>query len=285
LLMLTPTLAQKTTSKTPNKVIFAVLDDGKTLEPLAKIEKGKLLPTITGGDEGAILKAFSKTYYKPKTIYNLIFGGNVAGTVSVIKNDPNSDCARNMAEASFKSTKAKLKGLVMALATNLNPAKSGSGLRRLPTATERAEIESLVTAEFAKNKISAKKLEYFNLTALDVDNDNTPEMIGSFWVVTSPTERARLFFIAEKGKNGKYLITYRNFENIKQEDVMSKEIKDVDEGVYHELLLDVLDYNGDGVTEVFTYTQSFEGAGFNAYQRKGGTWERILETSNYHCAY
>ena len=41
-----------------------MLNDGKTLEPVAKIEKGKLLATISGGDEPAILKAFSRTAMK-----------------------------------------------------------------------------------------------------------------------------------------------------------------------------------------------------------------------------
>jgi hypothetical protein len=267
------------------KVIFAVLNDGKTLEPLAKVENGKLLQTVSGGDEAAILSAFSKTYYKPKSLYNLIFGGNVVGTATVVKNDPTQECSANLAETITKSSKAKLKGFVMALATNITPAKTGSGLRRLPTFPEREEMEKLVTAEFAKNGISGKKLEYHNLTALDIDNDKTPEFVGTFWVNTSPTERALLFFIADKVREGKYSIGFSEFNLVKQEEVMSGEIKNVDEGIYHELLLDVLDFNGDGVAEIFTYSQSFEGAGFYAYQRKAGIWARVLEASNYHCGY
>jgi hypothetical protein len=66
---------------------------------------------------------------------------------------------------------------------------------------------------------------------------------------------------------------------------MSQEISAVDNGVYHERLLDVLDLNNDGVAEVFTYIQSFEGAGFNAYRRANGKWVNIYEGSNYHCAF
>lgn len=268
-----------------NPVIFAVLQDGKMLEPFAKIENGKLLQTVSGGDDEAILKAFNKTYYKPKTIYSLIFGGKVAGTTTVIKNDPSAECSRNMADITTKSATAKLKGFVMGLATNLTITKPGSGVRRMPTPAERAEIEKLVVAEFAKNKINAKALRSHNLTALDVDNDGKIEFVGSYWVATGATERAKLFFIADKVRANKYSIGYSQYELVKQDDVMSKEIKDVDDGVYHELLLDILDFNNDGVAEIFTYIQSFEGAGFNAYQRKEGQWERALEASNYHCAY
>jgi len=41
----------------------------------------------------------------------------------------------------------------------------------------------------------------------------------------------------------------------------------------------------DGTGEIFTYVQSFEGAGFNAYRRASGKWTQSFETSNYHCAF
>lgn len=280
-----PIFAQKTTSKPVTKVIFAVLNDGQMLEPLAKVENGKLMQTVSGGDEGSIIDAFNKTYYKPKSTYNLIFGGNNVGTATVLKSDPKAECSRNMADVTVKSTRAKLKGMVMALATNITP-KAGSGVRRMPTASERAEVEKLVIAEFAKNKVTAKQpLRSHNLTALDVDKDGKIEFVGSYWVATSATERALLFFIADSVRNSKLSIGLADFRLVKKEEVMSQEIKDLDDGIYHELLLDVLDYNGDGVTEIFTYVQSFEGAGFTAYQRNEGVWEKAVETSNYHCGY
>jgi hypothetical protein len=55
--------------------------------------------------------------------------------------------------------------------------------------------------------------------------------------------------------------------------------------VYHELLLDVYDYDGDGKNEIFTYEQSFEGAGFTAYKKSGSKWTKAIEVANYHCGY
>lgn len=268
-----------------NQAIFAVLNDGKVIEPLAKIENGKLVQMVSGGDDGEILKAFSKTFYKPKTAYSLIFGGKVAGTVNVIKNDPTAECSSNIATVSTVSKTAKLKGFVMGLATNLKVTKAGSGVRRMPTAAERAEIEKLVVAEFAKNKVNAKGLRSHNLTALDVDNDGKIEFVGSYWVATATKERAKLFFIADKVRANKYSIGLADFSSVKEDEVMSGDIKNVDDGIYHELLLDVLDFNNDGVAEIFTYIQSFEGASFNAYRRNEGVWELELEASNYHCGY
>lgn len=271
----------------PKTIVFAVLNDGAMIEPIGFVDKGELVEASNGSDEAAKLTAFTKNYYKPKTAYKLVFGGVDAGTVTVKSNDPNADCSRNMADISFVSPKAKLKGMVMGLATNA-AVKKGTGVRRLPTPAERSEIETLVRAEFIKNKISdntARNLKYHNLTALDVDADGKAEMVGSFWVETSATERGLLFFIAEKGANGKYKFGHSEFRNIKQDDVMSGEISSLDSGIYHELLLDAMEYDGDTTAEIFTYVQSFEGAGFNAYSRRDGKWVKAFEGTNYHCGY
>lgn len=268
---------------TPPAAVFAVLNDGKTVEPIAKIERGKLSQLSGGDDDQATLKKFIAAYYKPRTKYTLVFGGANAGTVTINSSNPESECGRNMAEVTVASTKAKLKGLVMALATSA--AAKGSGVRRLPTATERSAAESLVRAEFAKQKVAAKNLKYQNLTALDLNSDGVAELVGSFWVEPAVDERALLFFIAAKGSDGKYSFGYSEFRTLKKDEVMSGDVKDTDTGIYHELLLDVLDVDGDGKAEVFTYVQAFEGAGFNAYAEKNGKWERIFEGSNYHCGY
>jgi len=270
------------------QIIFAVLNGGTTLEPIAYIEKGKLTGAVNGSDEPNILAAFNKTYYKPKGTYNMIFGGVSAGNVTIKSSDPKSDCAKNMATISATSSKAKLKGNVMALATNAVAAKSGSGVRRLPTAAERKEIETLVREEFVKNNVSGNatgNLKYQNLTALDVDGDGKAEMVGSFWVEPSNDERNLLFFIAEKKASGKYALDYSDFSTVKKDEVMSGDLKDLEGGTYHELLLDTFDYDGDGVSEIFTYTPSFEGAGFSSYKREKGKWTRSFEYSNYHCAF
>lgn len=281
--------AQKRAAVKPAKkpIIFAVLNNGARLEPIAHIEKGKLTETTGGDADAKLLTGFTKSFYQPKTIYRLVFGGADAGTVTVKSSNPNADCGKNTADASVQSAKAKLKGMVRGLATDAPTAK-GSGVRRLPTAAERVEIESLVRAEFAKQKVSSdavKNMQYHNLTALDIDGDGVIEMVGSFWAETAPTERGLLFFIADKNKNGKYGFGLSEYKTVNQNDVMSGEIKDLDEGIYHELLLDVFDYDGDGAGEIFTYVQSFEGAGFNAYRRAGGKWTKTFEGSNYHCGY
>ncbi|MGI9036724.1 MAG: hypothetical protein ACR2GD_11885 [Pyrinomonadaceae bacterium] len=281
--------AKTASAAKPQPIIFAVLNDGKTLEPIGEIDKDKLVPTIGGDADTKALMNFGNAYYRPKTTYNLIFGGAKSGAVTVKSFNPKSDCGKNLADVSTVSSKSQIKGLVMALATNKTPSQTASGLRRMPTAAERTEIETLVRAEFAKQKVSAdalKNLHYHNLTALDVDNDGKAEMVGSFWAESAPNERDLLFFIAEKDKSGKYNFGYSEYRKVKSEQLMSgAEIKSLDEGVDNELLLDVLAYGGDPAAKIFTVVQGFEGNNFNVYSKRGGKWTRVFEGSNYHCAY
>lgn len=275
----------KPAAKTVKPLIFAVLNDGKAAEPIAYVNRGKLETPVSGGDEAGIIAAFNKTYYKPGTVYRMIFGGANAGTVTIKSSNAAADCAQNMATVTSSSTTAKLGGMVMALGTNAPIANKAPSFRRKPTPAERSEFEALVRSVYLKNKLTAKILKSQNLTALDVNNDGKAELVGSYWIDVDKLTRALVFMIAEKGANGKYVIGHSDYRSISQKETMSGDIKNVDDGVYHEVLLDVFDYNGDGVAEIFTYVESFEGAGFTAYKRSGGKWTNVYEFSNYHCGY
>ena len=266
-------------------IIFAVLNDGKTLEPLAVVSKGRLEAPVNGGDDQKLIVAFDKTYYKVGTTYRLIFGGADAGTVKVNSYDPKADCSRNMADVTTTAQKVTLKGLVMGLATNVKGKAASTSFRRRPTPAEKTEIESLARAEFMRQKVTAKELHYQNLTAVDIDNDGKPEIVASYWTEIDKTTRGLLFFIAQRTSDGNYAISYKEYRRVGEKDVMSGEIKSVDEGIYHELLLDVFDFDGDGTAEIFTYSESFEGSGFYAYRRSGGKWIKAFEYANYHCGY
>lgn len=278
----------KTTLLPPKPtIVFAVTNDGKNIEPIAYIQNGSLKPISDDNAEADDKAKFVKTFYPPKMKYNLIFGGATAGTVSIVKNLADTECAANQADVSIISKSVKPKGFVMALATNALPKKTVKGMRELPTSAERVEIEKLVMAEMMKENIPIKKvneLRYHNLTKVDVDNDANPEFVGTFWYNTGDNIRSLMFFIAEKNAEG-FSIPFKKFDRVEIENVMSGDISDVDKGFYHELLIDIFDSDGDGKGEIFTMTRGFEGNSFNAYERSGGKWTQILETSNYHCAY
>ncbi len=271
----------------PKTLIFAVMSDGTSLEPIAAISKDLLVATTGGDAEPKSLTKFAADYYKPKTSYKLIFGGTANGAVTVKSFNTTADFGKNLATITTVSPKAKLKDNVMALATNQTTAKAKS-TRRLPTAAERAEVETLVRAEYVKQGVStaaAKSLHYLNLTAIDVDNDGKTEMVGSYWTANSAKERNQLFFIADQNAKGKYEFGYSEYKKVTPEEVMSGQLKDLDTGTYNELLLDSFDYDGDKSDEIFTVVPGFEGNSFNVYSKKTGKWTKVFEGSNYHGAY
>ena len=271
----------------PKPVIFAVLDGGKRVEPIASVSAGKLAAYEFG--EEVQNKAFASLYYKPKSSYSLIFGGAADGTLAIVKSNIGTECGGASADTVSRTVKAKLTGLVMALATNTKINTSTAAYRRKPSVEERRGIEKLVSAEFAKQGASAaavKTLRYHNLTALDVEDDGQPEFIGSYWIAPTSGERRLLFFIAEQDANGKIQFSMSEHSVVKADDVMSGDVKDLDTGVGHELLLDVLDYDADGVREIFTIGRAFEGNNYYVYKRgEGGNWSKVYETYSYRCAF
>lgn len=272
--------------------IFAVSDtSGKgtaMLEPITIIENGSLAETVEDDNGEKSVKAFQSELYRAKTAYDLVFGGAPVGKIIVRPGDLTGECSGNRAEATLSPANNSIKGLVMALATNAKLTSPQPSYRRKPTSEERIEIEKLVRAEFKEQHVpdaALKKLRYQNLTALDIDHDGEPEFVGSYWTETASDRRDLLFFIAEKRTDGDYSLAYKDYGKITPKDVMSGEVKDLDSGIGHELLLDVFDYDNDGASEIFTILQAFEGNNFFVYKRKDSTWEKVLEAYNYHCAY
>lgn len=267
------------------KVIFAVISDGKMIEPIIRMVDGKPVQAYGGGENSMELTAFTEMYYKARTSYNIITGGKATGKATVLKNDPSLECTGAMAEIKITSPVQRLKGFEMALATNITPAKTASGVRRAATAIEKTAMDKIAIAEFRKNKAIVKSLKAVKLTVLDVDNDKQNEVVGTYIISPAAGKRGLLFFIAAKNRAGSYEIQYSEYNQVSKEEVMSGEIEAVDTGIYQEMLLDVLDTDNNGVAEIFTMHESFEGAGFYIYQRNGNKWERLADISNYHCGY
>lgn len=288
LLFATSSLAQKPSAKpqpTPRTLIFAVLDAGKRIEPIAAIEGGNI---VTTGDSSTPGKDFATVYYRPRTTYTIVFGGAADGKLTIMKSNIGTECGGSSAASSAAPLKAKLTNLVMALATNARLKAGQTAYRRRPTVDERVEIEKLVRAEFTKQGVAAaalRNLRYHNLTALDLNGDRVPEFVGSYWIAPAADQRQMIFLIAERDAAGKLAFKVSDHSEVKSDDVMSGDVKDLDSGIGHELLLDVLDVDGDGVAEIFTMRQAFEGNNYHVYQLADGNWEKVHQTYSYRCAF
>ena len=277
--------AQKKETAQTRSIVFAV-HDGKWIEPIGFV-------SATGefggeSDEPEDMKTFASTYYKPKAAYPLVFGGAKAGTVTVVKSRIGTECGGSSADATVVSPSAKLSAMVMGLATNVQLPGDGTSYRRRPTPAERTQVEKLVRAAFNKNGASAaavKNLRYHNLTAVDIDNDDMPEFIGSYWIAPTTKERRTLFFIAEGKGDSDLELSHSEHSVITEKDLMSGDLKDLETGLGVELLIDLLDYNRDGVREIFTIGRAFEGNNYYVYKRDGGKWTKVHENYVYRCAY
>jgi hypothetical protein len=178
----------------------------------------------------------------------------------------------------------------MALATNSSTLGGNKSTRRPPTPAERAALMPLVKAAYKQKGLPASLLPGLvtvNLTAIDLNNDGKAELIGSFVVKKQKGGAARyaLFLIAEPDGNT-YRTNVLQYERYTSKDIMSgASINIIEDGVYIERLVDGLDLDGDGGSEVIALRQGLEGDGYLIYKKQGGSWKQIYEFSNYRCAF
>ncbi|MGH9947402.1 MAG: hypothetical protein ACRD6X_09395 [Pyrinomonadaceae bacterium] len=260
---------------------YAVLGDGKRIEPIGIAVNGKF-PDEQNMTESSIPEI------KARSTFSLIFGSSQIGILTVTSK-ASGECSGDSGEVSIRPPNSKLRGFVMALATDAKPRSNTTGFRRTPTAAERSSVEKLIRGMYAKENVPAaasKVLRSHNLTAIDVDRDGKAELVGTYIATPKKDERALLFFIAARKKDGTYGFEYSEFERATPENVMSGEVKDLDDGtVGNELLLDLYDVDGDGIAEIFTTGQAFEGRNFYVYGRTNGKWNKVFSSYNYRCGY
>ncbi len=272
----------------PPPIIFAVINDGKLVEPIASVSGGKLVEPDRGSSDASPSKVFGERYYKPRSSYPIVFGGALDGALTITRSNLGSECGGATAEVVSRPIKARLTRFVMALATNLKRPDRLDEYRRRPTPDERSDVELLVREEFRKKGAKAlamRVLRYHNFTSIDVNGDGIPEFVGSYWIAPSAKLRMRMFFIAAQNASEKLEMVLSDVEVITPEDVMTGELKDIDDGRGSELLLDVLDYDDDGVKEIFTISQAFEGNNYYVYKLVDGKWTKTFEAYRYHCAF
>ncbi|HKQ99295.1 MAG TPA: hypothetical protein VJT09_01405 [Pyrinomonadaceae bacterium] len=269
--------------------VYAPQPPTSYMVPFVIIENGQFKQPIAGDSDEAEMTSFSNSYYPKGRKYRVLFGGAEAGSLTVKKSNKDEECSRSGADVTLRST-ARLNRNVMALATNSDSLGAGKSTRRSPTAAERAALMPLVQVTYKEKGVPAALLHSLmtvNLTALDLDNDGKSELIGSFVVKKQKGGPARyaLFLFAEpQGKS--YRTTVLQYEQFTDSDLMSgADIDAIENGVYLERLIDGLDLDGDGTSEVITERDGFEGDSYFIYKKQAGKWNKIYEFSNYRCAF
>ena len=199
-----------------------------------------------------------------------------------------AECAPNAALVDIGTTTAKICGNVMALATDHARTQRTRASRRAPTAAERAAAFAAAKRFLAGRRVSAseRNTKTINLTATDLDGDGREELVGSYVVKTGPRVRDTLFLVAAPQARG-YRAALSKYARINAGEMMDPSLIDnVGEGgLGTELYVEQLDVDGDGVGELFTVSQSFEGTTYRAYRRQLGAWRAAYENYSYRCAY
>jgi hypothetical protein len=269
--------------------VYATQLPNAYIVPFVIIEQGQFKQPIAGDSDADEISSFSNAYYSKGKKYRVLFGGGEAGSLTVSKSNKDDECAKTSANVALR-TQAKLNRNAMALATNSDTLGKAKGTRRPPTPAERAALMPLVQAAYKQKGVPASllpSLMTINLTALDLDNDGKSELIGSFVVKKEKGGAARyaLFLFAEPQGNS-YRTTVLQYDRFTMDDLMSgSDITAIENGVYLERLVDAIDLDGDGVSEVATVRDGLEGDGYSIYKKQGGSWTRAYEFSNYRCGF
>jgi hypothetical protein len=275
----TISLCQK--RSTPQETVWFVLQEepysnGKlVLDRIATISSGKLskVPDDCSYNDPAY-KQFFDEYLNAGHNYSVLFGGGAAGSAVVREPDKNS-----LNSVDYRGP-ARIRGLVMGLATNGVVPQAAVSSRQVPTPAERQSASDLAKSLFAKAGVPPDllaKVKVRNLTHALLLPSKSPSLIGSFFLEaggrTRPTHN--LFFIATF--NGTDYAPELVWTKISKDEVESASITLVDQG----------DLFGDGEQEVIVLDRGWEGYVYRIYRRtKNDTfhWEQIFETGTFGCA-
>jgi hypothetical protein len=278
-----------------NTVLFVVSGSqggqDATMLPILLIEQGGYKQPVDGSSDAAEIAQFADAYYRKGQKYRVLSGGGAAGSLTVKASTKESECFRTGVEVALQS-QVKLNTNVMVLATNSTTLGQPKGSRRAPTAPERAGVLALAQDIFKQKGVPAallSSLDVVNLTATDLNGDGKEELVGTFVVKKTRGGQVRyvLFLLAEPDGAGGYKAGIANYERFTEKDVMSGGSIDAigQTGIYTERLVDQLDLDGAGASELITIKLGFEGDGYTIYRKQKGQWQKLYEFSNYRCAF
>lgn len=257
-------------------VVFAVsrYEARTSIDPVVLVRGGRYTAPPLGGDtkaEAAAYDGFIKSFYRPGRKYRVLFGGGEAGTVEVLKYEE-PGCVGLEATATAQ-TEVRLGVQVNALATNSAKLGKAAGVRRAPTEAERAAALELARRGLRRHKVSEARvgrMEVNNLTALDLNADGRAELVGSFLVKGEFGVEDALFLVAEPGVDD-YAVTLDWFHHGREADAQYRR------------LVDALDLDGDGTTEIVAQGAYYEGHDYIIYKRARGAWREVYRGGGGGC--
>lgn len=245
-----------------------------SMDALAIIRGGKYLTPMDEYDDKSE-HGFADKFFQKGQQYRLLFGGGDVGTATV--KSWQEGCNTIHASVGVE-TSANIRGRIYGLATNSESLGNKPSRRRALTSAERASVMTLVNNIYRQHKTSAalmRQLKVNNLTAIDLNGDGQFEFVGDFVIQSGDVvngARRDLFLIANS--QGKALTAeLASFQSYK-----------MNSGFGHGVgFVDQLDIDGDGIGEVVTIDEGFDGYGYSIYKKQNGRWRSIHSASGDAC--
>ncbi|HKY06041.1 MAG TPA: hypothetical protein VJQ56_14190 [Blastocatellia bacterium] len=272
-------------------ILFAVSKNGaeSMFDPIAVITGRRVSKPPTGEEDAGVLAKFAGRYYRSGQKYSVLFGGGKSGSATVKEwLGKENECNRSMAGVEL-TTPARIDGKVMGLATNSASLGRKASSRRQPTAEERESVLKIAQRIYRQRGVPAAlfpNMRTINLTAVDLDEDGKWEMIGSYLIKKKGSKVAHLLFLIAEIKAAAYTASLARYDRINEADLPAgASLDDLEDYVLAEILVDHLDIDRDGRSEVIAMDRSFEGVTYRIYKKQRSLWQKSYELYSYKCAY
>jgi hypothetical protein len=267
--------AQQSAKTDGSFLVFAVerWETEYWVDPIVRVNaNGTFAEPVSNAGGGSKTKtaAFIQRYLLPGKSYRVLFG-SVPGGTATMKEKPGDPEISFAVSANVKSS-VVIKDPVRALATDFSSRKNEAttSLRRPATASEHAKALALARTSLAKYGLGtadAGKTKEVYLAAINLDKQGPHELVGQFHVMAGKVAH-EIFLIAEPDGAGGYRAAHVWH---------SQNHTETQEGEHTEqALVDALDLNGDGISEVIVRSSYYESHDYSIYQKKrGGAWKAV----------
>jgi len=216
-------------------------------------------------------------YYRLDDTFNVVRGGTPSGTVTVLAADNNTcEPIERLVQRSGKAAQ-KWRSADAIAGQSVKVRRRASALRA-PSGAEDQELIAVVRRIFALKAVPDHALAHItseNLVATDLNGDGRIDFIGSF-SVRDPRNTHNLFVIVMRDGGGALRTDVIRYDR-------SLNARD-DSGAKNWTLVDVEDFDGDGIDEIIVENHGWEWGSYDILQMKReADWQVVYSGGGSGC--